>query len=179
MAKVYTGVSSIEPIKVTTNSNIVVVFVPFDGTGVLDNEAQVVFEDPGDITVPGSQREQIVLDVGGTTQYQTNGQITQGELSFPYVPDPSAGPPVIPDNSGEYATSPQGVLFIAKKIVSGTAKSLKTWGVFPCNAISFDALSWAKSQTQSATARFQVTGEGAAMGYTKTSDSGTLSYTAS
>jgi hypothetical protein len=175
MATTYSTVTNIVPVTTITNVDLVALFVPFkiaDGVPTLDlSEANVrQFNDPGDITIGGIDQEQVTLEIGGKYSYEVNGAISQGELSFPYVPDPTIGPPtLLLQDDNTVAMSPQGVLYIAKLDTSGsqTAGTLKykVWGMVGANFVSSDAINWTKGNAQNATARFKCTGTPAVWGF--------------
>ncbi|MDR0610842.1 MAG: hypothetical protein LBG58_12080 [Planctomycetaceae bacterium] len=178
MATTYTAVTNIKPVTAITNADIIVLFVPFketSGSPTLDlSTANVrIFNNPGDITISGTDIEQVTLQIGGKFNYEINGAVSQGDLTFPYSPDPTTGPPKLlgldENDVMSVAMSPQGVLYLAKKDtsgeqVTGTTK-YKVWGMVGANFVSADAISWAKGNTQSATAKFKCTGTQGVWGY--------------
>jgi hypothetical protein len=179
MATTYTAVTNIVPITTITNVDMVALFVPFkEGSGgdpELDLSASSVrqFNDPGDISIGGGELEQVTLEIGGKLSYEINGTYSQGELTFPYVPDPVDGPPSLLglDSSDvqALAMSPQGVLYIAKLDTSVTASTgvtyWRVWGMVGANFVSADAINWTKGNAQQATARFKCTGSPGVWGF--------------
>lgn len=162
----YDATTPIVPQTAVTNSDLVAIFFPYKENKELDLTPgrERRFNDPGDLTIGASDQEQTVLEIGGKFTYEVNGKISQGEITFPYNPDPNAGPAKIYHDKMSVAMSPQGCLYLCKKL-NDAGTELKVWGLIGCNFVSGNDVSWPKSNAQSATARFKGTGEDPILGF--------------